>query len=368
MPKPVTIHFGLYPLAWLYGLGVFIRNRLFDWGILPTEQFGIPVICIGNLNVGGSGKTPHTEYLIRLLLKQNYRVAVLSRGYKRHSRGYVLAAIDTDAQLIGDEPYQIKQKFPLVRVAVDEKRTRGIRRLMELREPPVDVILLDDAYQHRYVKAGLTILLTPAYRPYCCDALLPAGRLREAASESKRADIVILTKNSSAPESDSLQQWRQRLRLTPGQLFFSSRLEYGALYPLFHTATEERTLESITEDEYLLLLTAIAHPQTLEEKLKSRTFRVESCAFGDHHRFTAANLREVFNRFTRVHGSKKLIVTTQKDAARLYNNPHLAEQLKPFLYVLPVKVVFAPEQADSINQHITHYVRTHSRNGSLPKR
>lgn len=195
MEEPlVKIHYWLYPISWIYGMGVRLRNKLFDWGYYRSKSFDVPVVCVGNLAVGGTGKTPHTEYLIKLLQQTGTNVAMLSRGYKRKSKGYVLATEETDVKRIGDEPYQIKTKFPAIRVAVDENRCHGIEQLMKLDHPKVDVVLLDDAYQHRYVKAGLNILLTDFHRLFSDDTLLPAGRLREPESGKNRAHIVIVTK------------------------------------------------------------------------------------------------------------------------------------------------------------------------------
>ena len=184
----VKIHHWLYPLSWLYGIGVCLRNKLFDWGWLRSKSFDIPVICVGNLAVGGTGKTPHTEYLIRLLQNEGINVAVLSRGYKRKSKGYILATAESSAGKIGDEPYQIKSKFPDIRVAVDEDRCHGIEQLLKLKNPAVDAVLLDDAFQHRRVKAGLNILLTDFHRLLCDDVLLPAGRLRTRRRKEPRTN------------------------------------------------------------------------------------------------------------------------------------------------------------------------------------
>ena len=174
----MRIYRWLYPLSWLYGLGVRLRNAMFDAGILPSQTFALPVVCVGNLTVGGTGKTPHTEYLIRLLMQAGWHVGVLSRGYKRKSKGFVWAESETPMEQVGDEPFQMKSKFPDIRLAVDADRPHGIRCMTAPHvQPPLDVILLDDAYQHRYVKAGLNILLTDYQRPIYEDALLPAGRL-----------------------------------------------------------------------------------------------------------------------------------------------------------------------------------------------
>lgn len=194
-----TIKFNklLTPFSFLYGIGVRFRNQLFDWKILRTERYDLPIICVGNLTVGGTGKTPHTEYIIRLI-KDRYRVAVLSRGYKRKTSGFLLADQRSTSKDIGDEPYQMKRKFPDILVAVDADRRRGIRNLLALPENKrPEVIVLDDAFQHRYVAPTLNILLTDCHRLYTQDKLLPAGRLREPVDGARRADVIIVTKCES---------------------------------------------------------------------------------------------------------------------------------------------------------------------------
>ena len=210
MSSKKNIHYPLLPLSILYGAGVYFRNKLFDFGILKSERFDIPIICVGNLTVGGTGKTPHIEYLIRIL-QNKYRIAVLSRGYKRRSRGFQLATTNSDANQMGDEPYQIYSKFPTILVAVDADRRNGIRQLMQLKHPP-QVILLDDAYQHRYVDAGLKIVLTDYNRMIYNDTLLPAGRLRENQAGLKRADLIITTKCAEDPSEQEQRTIAQKLK------------------------------------------------------------------------------------------------------------------------------------------------------------
>lgn len=222
----IKIHKWLYPASWLYGAAVMMRNKLFDWEVLQSKSFDIPIISVGNLAVGGTGKTPHTEYLIKSLCNQ-YNVAVLSRGYKRHTKGYVLATPESTARSIGDEPYQMHQKFPSVTVAVDEKRCHGIEKLLALQKPSIDVILLDDAFQHRYVKPGLSILLTDYHRLFCDDTLLPAGRLREPISGKNRAQIVIVTKCPQDIKPIDYNIITKRLNLYPYQQLFFSSFRYG---------------------------------------------------------------------------------------------------------------------------------------------
>lgn len=261
-PNDIQIYRSLLPLAWLYGVGVRLRNSLFNRGVLHSHTFSVPVICIGNLTVGGTGKTPHTEYLIRLLHRE-WQVAVLSRGYKRKSKGFVLGNPETPIEEIGDEPYQMLHKFPDIYVAVDRDRCYGIRLLTDGHTAPgTRVILLDDAFQHRYVNAGVTILLIDYHRLITRDALLPAGRLREPVSGKVRADILIVTKCPPGLDTDIQNAIRKELAPLPRQELFFTTLAYGKLQPLFVEAPE-RSLESVRTDEYILLLTGIASPAPL---------------------------------------------------------------------------------------------------------
>lgn len=367
MEEPlVKIHYWLYPVSWLYGIGVGLRNKLFDWGFYRSKSFDVPVVCVGNLAVGGTGKTPHTEYLIKLLQQTGANVAMLSRGYKRKSKGYVLATDETNVKRIGDEPYQIKTKFPCIRVAVDENRCHGIEQLMKLENPKVDVVLLDDAFQHRYVKAGLNILLTDFHRLFSDDTLLPAGRLREPEDGKNRAHIVIVTKCPEDIKPIDFNIITKRLKLYPYQQLYFSSFRYGALTPLF--GEKRRTLASLGKDERILLVTGIASPATLVEKLKAHTPHVDLCQFDDHHDFSNKDLQLIKERFEHLDGEKKLIVTTEKDATRLQHHPALAEALKPCLYVLPIEIEFLQNQQHIFNQNIIGYVRAHSRNSGLPER
>lgn len=367
MEEPlVKIHYWLYPVSWLYGIGVRLRNKLFDWGYYRSKSFDVPVVCIGNLAVGGTGKTPHTEYLIKLLQQNGINVATLSRGYKRKSKGYVLATDQTDVKHIGDEPYQIKNKFPDIRVAVDENRCHGIEQLMQLENPQVDVVLLDDAFQHRYVKTGINILLTDFHRLFSDDTLLPAGRLREPEEGKNRAHIVIVTKCPEDIKPIDFNIITKRLNLYPYQQLYFSSFKYGALVPLF--GERKRALGSLRKDEQILLITGIASPAPLVEKLKKHTPHVDLCQFDDHHNFSSKDMQMIKDRFERLKGENKLIVTTEKDATKLKCHPALSQALKPYLYVLPIEIEFLQNQQHIFNQNIIGYVRTHSRNRNLPER
>lgn len=363
----IRIHRFLLPASFLYGLGARLRNRLFDRGRLPSESFCVPLICVGNLAAGGTGKTPHTEYLVRLLRGAGFHVATLSRGYKRHTKGYRLATPTSDAGEIGDEPCQLKSKFPDIRVAVDEQRCRGIGQLLLLDNPPVDVVLLDDAFQHRRVKAGLNILLTDYHRLYCDDALLPAGRLREPAAGSRRAHIVVVTKCPPTLTEAGCRRIARKLRPAPGQQLYFSTLCYGRLRPLFPDYVK-RPATGMGGDEHVLVVTGIASPALLVEELETRTPHVRLLKFGDHHDFSRKDIRAIRTAFERMEGKAKRIVTTEKDAARLKSHADLDEVLKANLYELPIEVAFLQDRQTCFNQNIIDYVKSNQRNGNLPEK
>lgn len=365
----IKIYHWLYPLSWLYGMGVFVRNKLFDWGWLRSRSFDVPVIAVGNLAVGGTGKTPHTEYLIKLLQSAGMNVATLSRGYKRKSKGYVLADGKSGARSIGDEPYQMKKKFPGIRVAVDEDRCHGIGQLLKLEKPAVDVVLLDDAFQHRYVKPGISILLTDFSRLLCDDALLPAGRLREPASGKSRAQVVIVTKCPDDIKPIDFNIIAKRLRLYPYQQLYFSRFRYGMLQPLFpERADRHRMFSSLTGDEQILLVTGIASPAPLLKEVEAYAAHVRLLQFDDHHDFTPRDLQHIEEQFMQLEEWKRLIITTEKDAARLAEHPALGEALKPYIYVLPIEIEFLQNQQHIFNQNIIGYVRTNPRNRIVSER
>ena len=362
----IKINEWMRPLSWLYGLGVRLRNQLFEIGILKSRSFTTPVISVGNITVGGSGKTPHVEYLIRLL-KDSCKVAVLSRGYKRKSKGYVLAGKDTPMREIGDEPYQMKTKFPDVYVAVDKNRCHGIDTLTgDEATKDTDVILLDDAFQHRYVKPGINILLVDYHRLIIYDKMLPAGRLREPQNGKSRADIVIVTK---CPKDLKPMEYRviiKAMDLYPYQQLYFSGLRYGGLVPLFpDQAVQARTLG---RNDQVLLVTGIAAPKPLLQEVQAQAQAVKLLAFGDHHPFHKKDLQAIERQFAQLTGPDKLIITTEKDGARLRTNPDLPQTLKPHIYLLPIQVQFLQNQERTFNQNIISYVRTNSRNSRLPEK
>ena len=379
----ININKKLLPLSWCYGLGVGFRNLLFEMGVLKSRSFKVPVISVGNITVGGTGKTPHVEYLIRLL-KDHLNVAVLSRGYKRKSHGFVLAGKDTTMWDIGDEPYQMKQKFPDITMAVDSKRTRGIQKLIDGEAgKEIDVILLDDAFQHRYVKPGINILLVDYHRLVIYDKLLPAGRLREPVKSKDRADVVIVTK---CPKDMKPMEYRvitKAMKLYPYQRLFFSTHEYDAPMPVFPDLSNRESIESLgvidsmgvlesldplspLAGKNILLLTGIASPEQMVQDLTPVTPNISTLTFGDHHAFRPKDIRRINERFSAL-PDPKLIITTEKDATRLEAVEGLSDEVKSHLYTLPIHMTIMMGQQEDFNNHIIKYVRKNSRNSILVK-
>lgn len=360
-----TINKWLYPASWIYGAGVWLRNKLFEWGYYKERSFNLPIICVGNITVGGTGKTPHTEYLIRLLQK-DFQVAVLSRGYKRKSKGFVLAQKNTSVHQIGDEPFQMKQKFPNIHMAVDANRCNGIEQLCDENiAPGTDVILLDDAFQHRHVKAGMNILLVDYNRMITEDALLPAGRMREPISGKDRAQIVIITKCPKDMKPMEYRVLSKQMDLYAFQQLYFTTLNYGKLYPLFNGG-KRYPMQSIHPDVHILLVTGIASPQKMKEDLSCIKNNIHTLSFSDHHDFNNEDMTEIERQFNRLPEGKRMIITTEKDSVRMENHPSLPETIKPYIYVLPIEVVFLLDQQNLFNQNILNYVKKNSRNSHLP--
>ena len=350
----------LSPLSLLWGLIVWLRGKLFDWGWLPSRSFPLPVICLGNLAVGGTGKTPHVEYILRLLHAHGYRVAMLSRGYGRKTKGYVLAHDRHTAEDIGDEPLQIRRNCPFATVAVCERRVEGIERLLQLTPAP-QVVVLDDAYQHRYVRAGFNVLLTAASRLYTDDHLLPWGRLREPAGAARRAQAIVVTKCPT--------DYRPALKVLPGQALFYSRICYGT--PQSWKAPQSAYQNAASADtaplfagQKVLLVTGIAHPEPLIRHVEAcGAASVDALSFPDHHAFSRRDAERINSRYAE--GAATCVLTTQKDATRLqaiqtWLSPGLINHL--LVQPITVKLEAAPETSSDFNQIILQYVDSHTRN------
>lgn len=339
-----------------------MRNWCFEAGILRKHSFSTPVISVGNLTVGGCGKTPHVEYLISLLQNEN-KVVVLSRGYKRKSKGYVLATKQTSMPQIGDEPFQMKLKFPNVHIAVDANRVKGIKRIINDNETKdTDVILLDDAYQHRYVKPGVNILLVDYHRLIIYDKLLPAGRLREPKEGKERADIVIVTKCPSELRPMDFRVLTKAMDLRPYQKLFFTGIAYDTLRKF--TDGNSRPLSSIMPDENILVISGIASPEQITHDLEIYSKNIKTLTYPDHHQFSNSDIKKINNVFEKINGPKFIIIT-EKDAARLKHIEGFSKEVLDNLYVLPIHIEFKLNQQDKFDEYIKSYVVKNSRHSIL---
>lgn len=356
----------LWMLSCIYALVARIRNWLFDHNVvLHGKKYDFPIISVGNITVGGTGKTPHTEYILSVL-DPDVKLATLSRGYKRKSSGFVLADATSTGATLGDEPYQIKRKFPHIAVAVDGNRRRGIEKLLSNKEiAPLSAIVLDDAFQHRYVTPGLNILLTDCNRLFTDDHMLPYGRLRESIYSKKRANIIIVSKCPQDIKPMDFRIISKKINVFPYQSIYFTTYEYAEIYPLFPNENPEQAV--ITKDSiekkhaHVLIVTGIVSPQEIYDHIGQYSQNISSLKFGDHHNFSTKDYRQIENTFNTNTGSKVIIVT-EKDAARMVDDKQLPESLKPYIYVLPIKVKFLSGQEEKFNQQLITYVRENSRN------
>lgn len=336
----------LFPFSILYGFITDIRNNLYFANILKRTRFEKPVIVVGNLSVGGTGKTPFVEYLIRLL-NTTYHTATLSRGYKRKTKGFILANETTTMEEIGDEPFQYHSKFQSTKIAVDANRANGIKKLLQA-YPTLDVIILDDAYQHLAVKADLNILLTTYSEPYCNDYMLPAGNLRERRKGAKRADIIIVTKCPKTLSDAEQFRIKKRLNLQPNQELFFTYIDYSN-----HVTSDGNTipLTDINFDK-AILIAGIAKPKSFFDFLKSE--HTKCLSFPDHHNFSKSDIKRILEE---ANGNK--IITTEKDFVRLRNQLPLNQ-----LYYLPIQTSFITNR-DRMDKIILDYVGKSSRNSKV---
>ncbi len=340
------------PIAIIYGFFVKLRHLLFDIGILKSVSYKIPIIGVGNLVMGGSGKTPQVEYLVRLL-SDEFRVAILSRGYGRKSKGYLKANQYSKYSDIGDEPMQYYRKFHRnVVVAVDGKRRRGVSNLMADKDLH-DVVLMDDSFQHRYVKPGISILLTDIQKIYKQDYLFPVGKLRDTISSAKRADMVIVTKTNTVLSPITRRNITNLLELEPHQKLFFSHIKYGNLTPLIG----ENKIKFPREINTILLFTGIANPYPLQEYLRLKCTDFMAIDFPDHHQFSKSDLITIRNKFEGFFTKNKIIVTTEKDAMRLINSPYISELNNLPVFYLPMEVKLHKDDREEFNNQIINYVR-----------
>jgi len=355
-------NFLLYPASMVFGLITGIRNFLFNTGILPSSEFYIPVICVGNITVGGTGKTPHTEYLTTLLRK-NFKVAVLSRGYKRKSRGFQIASYSSSVSDIGDESLQVARKFPDIIVAIDRNRVHGVKTIMK-EYPETEVIIMDDGFQHRKIKPGLSILLTCFERSMIKDYLMPFGNLRESINNIKRADIIIITKSpayiSPALKKDIIKDFD----IVPNQKLIFSSLIYDDPLPVFNGVHPGTVLpgKADRENTGILLVTGIANPGPLKKYLQDKCEELIHLVFPDHHSYNMKDMEKICIAFNNLKSREKLVFTTEKDAVRLREFTYIAEPVKSSFFYIPVEVAFHNDDKNEFDNLIVNYVRRNKRN------
>ncbi len=331
----------LWPISRLYGLGVALRNKMFDMDILSSREFDIPVVVVGNIAVGGTGKTPHTEHIVGAL-KEEFRIGVLSRGYRRRTKGFILATPDSHPDDIGDEPYQIHRRFggEGVVVAVSEDRVKGIEQMRRL-HPELNLIVLDDAFQHRYVKPTLAIVLSEYNRPPYEDSLLPYGRLREPITSLNRADVVVVTKCPDTAQPIDFRVLREKLNLFPYQKLIFTSYSYRPLRPVFPDDAPATIpqLHSYGAGDVVISLTGVANPRPFLRHIRKRGIKVKVLRFDDHHRFTASDMESLRRKFATIASNPRaLILTTEKDAVRLAACPYFPPELRSKTFFIPIEV------------------------------
>ena len=349
----------LYPVSKIYGWVMSVRNAMFNHGIvLKQKEFDIPIIVVGNLSMGGSGKTPHTEYIVESLCSK-YNIGVLSRGYKRKTKGFVLAPEHSTPDTIGDEPYQIYRKFRErgVTVAVCENRVKGIEAMREA-NPSLNLLVLDDAFQHRYVKPTISVVLMERNRPAFLDHLLPFGRLREPMSALNRADIVVVTKCPKEMKPMDCRIFKERLELFKYQQHYFTGYNYEKPVPLFESAPSDPGLETPGPEDTILTVTGVANPKPFARYVRSFGAKFKIKRFSDHHHFTHSDMDSILEKFNSMPGRRKLLLTTEKDAVRLMNNPYFPHQLRKYAYYIPIKVDLMHSEGPDLKETIERMIRT----------
>ena len=345
-----SFRFVLFPLSVLYGFFIWLRNKLYDKNIFHSESFNFPIICVGNLSVGGTGKTPMVEYLVRLL-KDEYKVATMSRGYKRKTKGFAIANETTTALDIGDEPMQFYKKFPDITVAVAEERLVSIPQLLH-DKPETRVIILDDAFQHRHVRAGLNILLTEYRDLFTRDFILPAGNLRDLKSSYRRADIIVVTKCKSHLTEEEKDKITAEIKPLAHQKIFFTKIEYGSPYHLF--SKQEKFL---SPDTNILLVCGIANPKPIKEVLNTYAATYDMMRFRDHHIFSIDDLKDIKEQFEKIDIPDKIILTTEKDGVRLAKFETELKDLPVYVFPIRHKVLFGEE--DRLNAIVMDFIKVY---------
>jgi tetraacyldisaccharide 4'-kinase len=351
----------LYPFSIVYRIITDVRNYLYEAGILVSEEFRIPLICVGNITVGGTGKTPQTEYLVDLLRKE-FKIAVLSRGYKRRSKGFRSATMSSTVSDVGDEPLQIFRKFPKILLAVDSNRRKGITTIME-QYPETDLIILDDGFQHRSVKPGLSILLTDYSRLITKDHLMPYGTLRESRNNRKRADIILVSKTPEEITESEMTDIKEELNPDKRQHLFFTSVSYGDPQPVFENSGSQafRLMKTDPENCGVVLVTGIAVPDPLRNFLGKHFREVVHLNYPDHHYFKEYEIEKIKTIWNGLKSQQKIIITTEKDAVRLRKFTNIEDSLKEAFYFIPVRVNFLKNEKHKFDNLIFEYVRKNKR-------
>lgn len=348
----------LSPFSLIYGTLLHIRNKFYDWNIFKSFSFNIPIISVGNLTLGGTGKTPHVEYLIRLL-KKDYEISTLSRGYKRKTKGFLISSEDSTVNCIGDEPLQYKLKFNQIKVAVDEKRVRGIRKLKKI-YPKTNLILLDDAFQHRSVKPRVNILITEFNNLYINDSMFPSGRLREWKTGSNRANIIIVSKTDPNLSEITKNQIKNKLNPKSYQKIYFSSVKYGEITPF--TMQAKAITQNISNDYSALLLTGIAKPKPFFEALSKQYKLVKHIKFSDHHNFKDSDIENIIKEFNTLKETTKFIISTEKDIMRL-SLPQILNKLQDIpIFYIPIEIDFLGKDKNDFDNQIIKYVTKNTGN------
>jgi tetraacyldisaccharide 4'-kinase len=356
----------LYPVSFIYGLITGFRNFLYDAGIIPSVEFSFPIICVGNITVGGTGKTPHTEYVTGLL-RENFKVATLSRGYKRETRDFRIASSAARVIDIGDEPMQIFRNFPDVLVTVDRNRVHGVKRILQ-EYPETDVIILDDGFQHRRITPGFSILLSDYDRLIFRDHMLPYGNLRESKGNMRRADLILITK---CPENISPIQRRlivKEINKSPYQNLYFTTFRYKPPVPVFedcHDGTQTDFSECAGCG--IVLITGIANPQPLKDYLQKSYSEIIHLTFPDHHSFNEKDLLGFSSAYNNLQSAKRYLFTTEKDAVRLREFTNIAQSIRSAFFYIPIGIHFLNEDKDEFDNLIINYVRKNHRNNKVPE-
>ncbi len=348
----------LAPLSLLYGMVIHIRNKFYDWGVFAAQEYDIPIVCVGNLAVGGTGKTPMAELLIDHF-SHGYNVALLSRGYKRRTKGFVEAQVDSSFLAVGDEPKQIKMKYPEAVVAVCEDRNEGIRRIRAI-HPEVNLIVLDDGFQFRSVEAWVNIVMMDYSKPFYNDHLLPWGDLRDSTSQLHRAHFVVVTKCPPDINALNMRIVNKSLGLYPYQRLYFSFISNGSIAPLFADVATDKILAG----HNVIVMAGVANPAPMVASVEERYTVVDKLIFPDHHPYRMRDLA-LMERKLREAPEGTIIVTTEKDAVKLTNRKRIPLLLQQRLYLMPIKMSFIEYSEQNFLRKLDHNVKSNPKYGLL---